>query len=1148
MAEITEKIIEIKAKVEGETTVKELKEQVAELSSLMNTLDKESEEYKDTVNLLVSAEEKLNNMMKVGKSQLSAQEGSYNALVNRMTALKKAHKAVNDEATRSRLSDEINKINEELKEMDAKNGVYVRNVGNYENAVKKALKTPQQELKALRLELAQLEEGTAEYNAVFTRMAQLTHDVTEQQEQLKWSSADLGDILGNVAGVATSIAGGFSAFNALSGLMGGESEELDKAMVQAQRFIQLIQGLEQLEQLGDKISGLWKGIKNFSNNSAAAAVSLADFNSKTKASESAMQGATQATSASAAVTGQAAKATENLATAGKELNQVEIEYTENQSILLQLEQEILAQEEAELVILQERARLEDSTNKELERKIADTQKEIDYHKQKIATIQGNITATKTNTTATQANTTATTANTSANATNTTATNTNTTATQANTTATQANTAATELNHKGLKGRLATMILNSKQNKLNAEKLNALTAELNGMTTAQLVGKAATLGLSAAWGVLKTALISSGIGVIIVALGALLSLLGKGAGKLWDWVTGANKAKEQTENLQNSFNALNERLEEQEKSWERQERLMKAQGKSYDEIYQARKKNLQSQLAEVQAELALQQAIANDIGQRKLQKEKYDEFRKTLEELTEKEEQLKQAIEGLDYDNYIKGVEDETKAEQERIKAKEDAAKAAVEAHKKEKESADKLYKDLQEHYKDEQTKLKEKYEEEKKLLEKFGKDTTLLTKKYEEDKTAIVLKEEEARKKLRDQYNKDFDASFRSGSLEALENELANATDKLEDFKVVNDLIVKDENGMHSLSGYADEIKYLQEEYGVTIQSMSHFLLIFEKVKHEYEDAEKALNEFKSNERVKEIEKEFEAINNVMELETEKKQIEYDLYASQGTWYNGFTNNYITQMKLRWETEDGIFQLRKAKIQEEIELYRKAKDDENLTEEARINAKKKLAELEQQLALETADYTIAQNQRKAEASDNYVAAVQDSLDGISSILGTVADAWETSIKAEVDAGRMSEEEGERKMDNMRGIQSAIALINAFSSAVSSYNSMASIPFVGPALGAAAAAAAIASGLAQVKAINAVKKGDTGGGGSDSTRYAEVTPTVPNDYNPQAVTNVTGGQETENLANALTNASIWVSVRDIDSAQSKVKTRDKETSF
>ena len=1070
MAQIAEKIVEIKTKVEGQKTVAELKEQIAELTRLMDTLDKESLEYHKTIDMLVDAEEELTNVMKVGKTQLSAQEGSYNALVNRMAALKKAHKAVSDEASRSRLSDEINKIHEQLKEMDAKNGVYVRNVGNYENAVKKALKTPQQELKALRTQLAQLTEGTDEYNAVFTRMAQLTHDVTEQQEQLKWSSADLGDILGNVAGVATSIAGGFSAFNALSGLMGGESEELDKAMVQAQRFIQLIQGLEQLEQLGDKISGLWKGIKNFADNSTAAATALGNFNSTTKQAETAMIGASQATSTSAAVTGQAAQATENLATAEGKLNEVETEYIENQSILLQRQQERLAQEEAELLILQEKARLEGSTNKQLQRKINDTKKEIDYHKQKIATIKGT-----------------------------------TTATQANTTATNAQSAA-----------------------------NVTAATTTGL-------------FSKALGVLKTALISTGIGAIIVALGALLNLLGKGLGALWDWISGANKAKEQTEALQTAFTELNESLEGQEKAWERQEMLMEAQGKSYEEIYIARRKNLKAQLAEAQALLASQQAIAKDIGERKLQKEKYDDFRKTLEELTAKEKELKEAIDDLDYEKYIDDVKAKRKAEEEAAAAAKKAAEAATAAYNKEKESAEKLYKNLVQYYKDERTKLDEKYKEEKALLEKFGKDTTLLTKKYEEDKTAIVLKEEEARKKLRDQYNKDFDASFRSGSLEALENELANATEKLQDFQEVNDTIIRDENGMHAYN-WAENVAYLKDTYDVTIQSMSHFDLIFRKVKNDYEDAQKALKEFKSNERVNEIEKEFEAINSLMELQTEQKQAEYDIYASQGTWYNGFTNNYITQMKLRWQTEDSIFQLRKAKIQEEIELYRKASTDENLTDEARGEAQKKLADLERQLALETADYTIAQNERKAEASANYVTAVQDSLDGISSILSNVASAWETSIQAQVDAGEISEEEGERQMENMRGIQSAIALKNAFSSAVSAYNSMASIPFVGPALGAAAAAAALASGIAQVVAINKVKKGDKGGG-SESTRYAEVTPTVP-DYNPTAVTNVTGGSEREDLANALGKTPIkaYVVENEITSTQQKVAKRNQETSF
>lgn len=129
---------------------------------------------------------------------------------------------------------------------------------------------------------------------------------------------------------------------------------------------------------------------------------------------------------------------------------------------------------------------------------------------------------------------------------------------------------------------------------------------------------------------------------------------------------------------------------------------------------------------------------------------------------------------------------------------------------------------------------------------------------------------------------------------------------------------------------------------------------------------------------------------------------------------------------------------------------------------------------------------------------------------------------------------------------MRGIQSAIALINSFSSAVSAYQSMASIPYVGPFLGAAAAAAALASGIAQVKAINAVKKGDNGG---SSTRYAEITPSAP-EYNPTSVTNVTGQQETENLANAMTKAPLkaYVVESDITSTQQKVAKRNKETSF
>ena len=950
MAQITEKIVEIKAHVDGENSVKALREQIAELTRLMDTLDKESQEYKDTVNTLVDAEEKLTNVMKVGKSQLSAQEGSYNALVNRMAALKKAHKAVTDETTRNRLSEEINDINNQLKEMDANNGVYIRNVGNYENAIKEALKTPQQELKQLRTQLAGLTEGTDEYNAVFNRMAQLTHDVTEQQEMLRWSSADLGDILGNVAGVATSLAGGFSAFNALTSLIGGESKELEEAMAQAQRFIQLIQGMEQLEQLADKLKGLYKGLKIYSS---------ALFES----------------------------------------------------------------------------------NK---------------------------------------------------------------ATTANATAT------------------------------------------NTMSAANVTATVTTGALSKALGVLKTALISTGIGAIVVALGALLTLLGKGLGQVWGWISGANKAAETTENLKNSMDELNESLDDNERAWKRRELLMKAQGATSEELYKAERKSIQDRLTAVRILLNENEAIAENIGAKKLQKEKYDEFRESLEELRKQEEELSQELQDFDWETYCANVERARKANEEKAKAQKKAAEEAEQAYKQEMESAEKLHKETIDFFKDERTKLKEKYDEEKKLLEKHGKETATLTRKYEKEVTEIELKEAQYRKQLREQFQKDFNASFRYPSIEYFQNELDKANTKLEDFRRINDELAEDSQG----AVWMENMKYLKETYDVEIQNMEHFTSVFKKVNLDYEDAQKALSDYQTQlarERITALEQELAVKRELMDFDNEKSMLEYENTVSKTKWYGDFNDNYITQMKLRWQTEDDIFKSRKERLEEEIRLYREEAEKITNSEEAKNEALAKAAEIERQLALETADYTIAQNSRKIEASENYIAAIQDSLDGISSILSNVADAWETSIQAQVDAGEISEEEGERQMENMKGIQSAIALINAFSSAVSAYNSMASIPYVGPVLGAAAAAAALASGMMQVKAINSVKKGDKGGG--DSTRYAEVTPSIPN-YNPTAVTNITGGREQEDLANALSRTPIraYVVESEMTSTQNKVSKREKETTF
>ena len=64
------------------------------------------------------------------------QTKSYNSLVNKMAELKREFRATTDEAKRMDLGMKINEINDQLKEMDALQGNFQRNVGNYQSAFK----------------------------------------------------------------------------------------------------------------------------------------------------------------------------------------------------------------------------------------------------------------------------------------------------------------------------------------------------------------------------------------------------------------------------------------------------------------------------------------------------------------------------------------------------------------------------------------------------------------------------------------------------------------------------------------------------------------------------------------------------------------------------------------------------------------------------------------------------------------------------------------------------------------------------------------------------------------------------------------------------------------------------------------------------
>lgn len=112
-------------------SLKEYKKSIDELRASLLGLEEGSDQYKAVVDEIKNRQEKLNEVMSVGKGKTKALEGSYDALVQQMAELKKVWRATADEAERDRLGKQILSINNKLKKLDASIGNYQRLVGNY---------------------------------------------------------------------------------------------------------------------------------------------------------------------------------------------------------------------------------------------------------------------------------------------------------------------------------------------------------------------------------------------------------------------------------------------------------------------------------------------------------------------------------------------------------------------------------------------------------------------------------------------------------------------------------------------------------------------------------------------------------------------------------------------------------------------------------------------------------------------------------------------------------------------------------------------------------------------------------------------------------------------------------------------------------
>lgn len=123
-------------------SLKDYKQQIDELRASLLGLDSASQEYQETAEQVKSMQDKLNEVMNVGKKSVDGVEGSYNALRQQLSELKKEWQTLEIGSDRwNELGAQIDSINDKLKDADASIGIFNRNVGDYAGSFEEAGKS-----------------------------------------------------------------------------------------------------------------------------------------------------------------------------------------------------------------------------------------------------------------------------------------------------------------------------------------------------------------------------------------------------------------------------------------------------------------------------------------------------------------------------------------------------------------------------------------------------------------------------------------------------------------------------------------------------------------------------------------------------------------------------------------------------------------------------------------------------------------------------------------------------------------------------------------------------------------------------------------------------------------------------------------------
>lgn len=303
-----------------------------------------------------------------------------------------------------------------------------------------------------------------------------------------------------------------------------------------------------------------------------------------------------------------------------------------------------------------------------------------------------------------------------------------------------------------------------------------------------------------------------------------------------------------------------------------------------------------------------------------------------------------------------------------------------------------------------------------------------------------------------------------------------------------------------------------------------------------------------------------------LEQEVSKAQTVLGNYLSNLTgfdWDGFFGDSWAKEKELL----DARFTAQLEFLNSSIKVYKDALNDPDLSPEMQIQLTEEL----NSLLLEKQSILNEQSEANAERTAKNIQAI---FNGVTAAIGVASDFLNAKMnmhKANADRIMNNEKLNQKEREALLGqeqkaynkafkankaVQYANTVVNTATSAMSAYSAMAGIPYVGPILGAIAAAAAVAAGAFQIKTIASQQPEDiSGGSGAVGTGSAGgsgvMNPTI--DVNAllnadQASQNLNSDYYTDLQASKAQEQRVYVVESDISETQNTTKTQVMQSSF